>query len=142
MPGEVLGTEEGAQFSFIFSSEDHLYCFFFLAVQNVEELPKVSQQSPDPARDWAGLYRLCQTYEPKLKELQESQVSRKLPPPPTFSAIHCGTGGCSWSVMAIVLTLPSFSLIAEDSRPVVSHAAVKDYRGEIPEIASCFISIP
>ena len=80
---------------------------FLLAVQNVEEIPKVSQQSTDPAHDWAGLYQFCQTYEPKLKELQESQVSRKFPP--TFTAVHCGAGGCSWSVMAIVLTLFSDS---------------------------------
>ena len=39
-------------------------------------MPKSAQRSPDPARDWAALYQLCQTYEQKLKDVAQSQVSR------------------------------------------------------------------
>lgn len=44
-------------------------------MQSVKVMPKSAQTSPDPARDWAALYQLCQTYEQKLKDAAQSQVS-------------------------------------------------------------------
>lgn len=45
---------------------------FFL--KKVRDMPPVSHPSSDPARVWASLHRLCQTYEPKLKEVAQKEV--------------------------------------------------------------------
>jgi Ras GTPase-activating protein 1 len=46
---------------------------FIDAISNVSELPKVNHPSSDPARAWASLYRLCCTYEHKLKEYSQKE---------------------------------------------------------------------
>lgn len=42
-------------------------------ISTVKEIPSVNHPSSDPARAWASLYRLCQTYEQKLKDASQNE---------------------------------------------------------------------
>ena len=42
-------------------------------------MPPVTYPSSDPARAWASLHRLCQTYEGKLKEVSLKEVGHSCP---------------------------------------------------------------